>query len=88
MEHIYCFTWNKRNIFSSLALITLISSSVSQVPYLPWKKRYMSHEECLNIQGFRGIKSYPEAHEAFYSTIGNAVNVGVVTKIAKNLLNH
>tara|TARA_X000000950_G_scaffold124603_1_gene156006 strand:+ start:2193 stop:3452 length:1260 start_codon:yes stop_codon:yes gene_type:complete len=67
---------------------TLISSSVSQVPYLPWKKRYMSHEECLNIQGFRGIKSYPEAHEAFYSTIGNAVNVGVVTKIAKNLLNH
>ena len=48
----------------------------------------MSHEECLNIQGFRGIKSYPEAHEAFYSTIGNAVNVGVVTKIAKNLFNH
>ena len=46
----------------------------------------MSHEECLNIQGFKGIKSYPEAHEAFYFTIGNAVNVGVVTKIAKNLL--
>ena len=36
---------------------TLVSSSVSQVPYLPWKKRYLSHEECLNIQGFKGIKS-------------------------------
>ena len=67
---------------------TLISSSVSQVPYLPWKKRYMSYEECLNIQGFRGLKSYPDGDDTFYSTIGNAVNVGVVTKIAKNLLNH
>jgi len=66
---------------------TLVSSSVSQVPYLPWKKRYLSHEECLNIQGFKGIKSYPKTHEYFYATIGNAVNVEVVSKIAKNLLN-
>lgn len=65
---------------------TLVSSSVSQVPYLPWKKRYLSHEECLNIQGFKGIKSYPKTHEYFYATIGNAVNVEVVSKIAKNLL--
>lgn len=66
---------------------TLIASSVTQVPYLPWKKRYLCHEECLNIQGFKGIKSYPESYEDFYSTIGNAVNVGVVSKIAKNLFN-
>ena len=65
---------------------TLISASVSQVPYLPWKKRYLSHEECLNIQGFKGIKSYPRSHEDFYTAIGNAVNVEVVSKIAKNLL--
>ena len=50
-----------------------------------WKKRYLSHEECLNIQGFKGIKSYPRSHEDFYSAIGNAVNVEVVSKIAKNL---
>lgn len=66
---------------------TLISSSVCQVPYLPWKNRYLSHEECLNIQGFKGIKSYPEGDENFYNTIGNAVNVGVISKIAKNLFN-
>ena len=66
---------------------TLISASVSQVPYLPWKKRYLSHEECLNIQGFKGIKSYPRSHEDFYTAIGNAVNVEVVSKIAKKLLN-
>jgi DNA (cytosine-5)-methyltransferase 1 len=66
---------------------TLVSASVSQVPYLPWKNRYLSHEECLNIQGFKGLKSYPSGHEAFYMAIGNAVNVGVVSKIAKNLIN-
>ena len=66
---------------------TLVSSSVTQVPYLPWKNRYLSHEECLNIQGFKGIKSYPESFDNFYNTIGNAVNVGVISKIAKNLFN-
>ena len=65
---------------------TLVSASVSQVPYLPWKNRYLSHEECLNIQGFKGLKSYPSGHEAFYMAIGNAVNVGVITKISRNLL--
>ena len=65
---------------------TLVSGTLSQVPYLPWKKRYLSHEECLNIQGFKGIKSYPKGHEDFYAAIGNAVNVEVVSKIAKNLL--
>lgn len=66
---------------------TLVSSSVTQVPYLPWKNRYLSHEECLNIQGFKGIKSYPESFDNFYNTIGNAVNVGVISKIAKQLFN-
>ncbi len=66
---------------------TLISSCTSQVPYLPWKKRYLSHEESLKIQGFYGIKSYPSADDLFTMTIGNAVNVGVISKIAKQLLN-
>ena len=66
---------------------TLISQCISQVPYLPWKKRYLSLEECLNIQGFNGLKSYPMGYEKFYMTIGNAVNVGVISHIAKKLLN-
>ena len=66
---------------------TLVSACITQVPYLPWKKRYLSLEECLNIQGFKGLKSYPKGYEKFYMTIGNAVNVEVVSKIAKQLLN-
>ena len=67
---------------------TLIAGCLSQTPYLPWKKRYMSFEECLKIQGFDNLKSYPDTFEKFHFTIGNAVNVKVVSKIAGNLLKH
>jgi len=48
----------------------------------------MSFEECLKIQGFDNLKSYPDTFEKFHFTIGNAVNVKVVSKIAGNLLKH
>lgn len=65
---------------------TLVSFTTTQVPYLPWKKRYMSFEECLNIQGFNKLKHHSFAFDKFYPAIGNAVNVGVISRIAKNLL--
>jgi len=64
---------------------TLISASTSQVPYLAWKKRYLSLDECLKIQGFDKLKYYPPTVDKFYPAIGNAVNVKVISKIAKNL---
>jgi len=64
---------------------TLISATSTQVPYLAWKKRYLSMDECLRIQGFHKIKYYPTTPFKFYSSIGNAVNVKVISKIAKNL---
>ena len=64
---------------------TLISACTSQVPYLPWKKRYLSQDECLKIQGFEKLKHYPASYDKFYPAIGNAVNVKVVSKIASNL---
>ena len=67
---------------------TLISASTSQIPYLPWKKRYLSIDECLKIQGFEKLKHFPTTIDKFYPAIGNAVNVKVVSKIARNLFNH
>jgi DNA (cytosine-5)-methyltransferase 1 len=66
---------------------TLISSSTTQVPYLAWKKRYLSIDECMKIQGFEKLKHFPTEVDKFYPAIGNAVNVKVVSKIAKNLFN-
>ena len=42
-------------------------------------------DECLRIQGFHKMKYYPTDPDRFYSAIGNAVNVKVISKIAKNL---
>ena len=67
---------------------TLISSCTSQVPYLPWKKRYLSQDECLKIQGFEKLKYYPKSFDQFYPAIGNAISVKVVSKIANNLFKH
>lgn len=66
---------------------TLISSTTSQVPYLAWKKRFMSYEECLKIQGMEKLKYYPKTNGVFFPAIGNAVNVKVVYKIGKELFN-
>mgnify|MGYP003325646123 CR=1 FL=1 len=43
--------------------------------------------ENLKIQGFDKLKYYPKAIDRFYPAIGNAINVKVVSKIAKNLFN-
>ena len=64
---------------------TLTSACTSQVPYLPWKKRYLSLDECLKIQGFENLKHFPDSFDKFYPAIGNAVNVKVISKIASNL---
>jgi len=64
---------------------TLIASSISQIPYLAWKKRYLSIDECMKIQGFEKLKYFPTTVDKFYPAIGNAVNVKVISKIAKNL---
>ena len=85
-KKIVSFRGSGVRIRRSINAPTLISSTTSQVPYLPWKKRYLSHEESLKIQGFKGLKSYPKSEERFTMTIGNAVNVSVISKIAKNLL--
>ena len=86
-KKIVSFRGSGVRIKRSISSPTLIASSQTQIPYLPWKNRYLAHEECINIQGFKGIKSFPEASDKFYCTIGNAVNVGVVSRIAKNLFN-
>ena len=44
-------------------------------------------DECLKIQGFEKLKHYPDTIDKFYTAIGNAVNVKVVSKIAKQLIN-
>ncbi len=67
---------------------TLIHAAITQLPYIPQLKRYLSIEECLKIQGLREIIPIlrKKNYEMAYSAIGNAVNADVVQKIAKSFL--
>jgi len=73
----------RRNISSP----TLVASTISQLPIIYNKKRYLSFEECLKLQGFPKNFKHTNTFDQFYSSIGNAVNCKVVEKIAKNLIN-
>lgn len=65
---------------------SLIAQTTTQVPIIAWEKRYMTPRECANIQSMCGLKHLPKTPELAFRTFGNAVNVDLVEKVAKNLL--
>ncbi len=63
----------------------LVSASDSQIPVLPWLKRYMSVKECAKLQCMEDIAMPPSIYDS-YQALGNAVNVKVVQLIIEQLL--
>ncbi len=54
--------------------------------YFPWLKRKMSILEAAQLQSMQGLKNLPDHRNGAYKAFGNAVNVEVVKRIAKNLI--
>ena len=63
----------------------LVSASDSQIPVVPWLKRYLSVKECARLQCMDDLLM-PESIYDSYEALGNAVNVKVVQLIAEQLL--
>lgn len=68
--------------------------NTTQIPILPWvitpdgqKGRYMTRKEGAKLQCLEELKEYPDTIARAFKAFGNAVNVEVVKRIAKNLLN-
>ena len=65
---------------------SLVALTTSQVPVIPWEKRYMTMKECARLQSMDALTQLPESKTRAYKALGNAVNVDVIASVASNLI--
>lgn len=80
----------KKPTFSPALVLT-----TTQIPIFPWvvtpsgeRGRYMTKREAAKLQCMEELKEFPKTIANAFKAFGNAVNVEVVYRIAKNLLKH
>jgi len=65
---------------------SLIAMTTTQVPIIGWEKRYMTARECAKLQSMQQLQHLPESDSRAFEALGNAVNVEVVSLVARALL--
>ena len=85
-RHVIQFRASGIRIKRATTAPSLVAMTTSQVPVIGWERRYMTVRECSRLQSLDELRHLPTSQSQAFKSLGNAVNVKVVHRIAERLL--